>query len=487
VRLRAVLFFCLYLSGVVAMAQQTTTPAATSTNGTVVHGSIRMRVEGWDWFVPDSGDNAYAFSGNIVRISASKTTSRRDWLAELAAPILIGLPDQATSPGVQGQLGQGATYFAANSHHQTAAMVFPKQLFVRWKNIGIAGQNLRIGRFELGDGMERTPTDMVLATVKREHVNQRLIGTFGFTHVSRSFDGLEYSLNRKTAGVTVVAAIADRGVFQTDGWGWNRVGFGYAAYTFDWNKGRRSSETRVFMIEYVDWRDVLKTDNRSAAVRRSDSRKIRLETFGGHSLHVVTIAGRTVDLLAWGAVQTGRWGKLDQRAWAMDFEAGFQPKGMPALKPWLRAGFTRGSGDENSGDGKHGTFFQLLPTPRPYARFPFFNMMNIEDAFGSLTIRPHSKVTISSEFHSLRLANPNDLWYLGGGVYQPWSFGYTGRPVDAARSLANLYDVQTEYRVDSAVTLTGYFGYAAGRGVLQNIYPRGKDAKFTYAEVTHRF
>ena len=21
----------------------------------------------------------------------------------------------------------------------------------------------------------------------------------------------------------------------------------------------------------------------------------------------------------------------------------------------------------------------------------------------------------------------NDLWYLGGGAYQPWTFGYTGR------------------------------------------------------------
>ena len=84
-----------------------------------------------------------------------------------------------------------------------------------------------------------------------------------------------------------------------------------------------------------------------------------------------------------------------------------------------------GSGDGNPNDITHGTFFQVLPTPRPFARFPFFNMMNNEDAFGMLILRPHNGLTVSSEFHSLRLANAKDAWYIGGGVYQPWIFGYS--------------------------------------------------------------
>jgi hypothetical protein len=73
-------------------------------------------------------------------------------------------------------------------------------------------------------------------------------------------------------------------------------------------------------------------------------------------------------------------------------------------------------------------------------------MMNTEDAFGALLLRPHSKVTISSEFHALRLTNANDLWYSGGGAYRPWTFGYTGRAVSGRRSLANHYDTSVEYR-----------------------------------------
>lgn len=131
----------------------------------------------------------------------------------------------------------------------------------------------------------------------------------------------------------------------------------------------------------------------------------------------------------------------------------------------------------NPNDNRHETFFQILPTPRPYARFPFFNMMNTTDQFGILILRPHAKVTVGSEFHSLRLSNANDLWYSGGGVYQPWTFGYTGRSTSGRRSLGNLYDTNIEFRANRNLTLTGYFGYTQGLAAMEQIYPQGKDAR----------
>ena len=56
-------------------------------------------------------------------------------------------------------------------------------------------------------------------------------------------------------------------------------------------------------------------------------------------------------------------------------------------------------------------------------------MMNNRDVFGELQLRPSKKITVRSDIHSLRLANRNDLWYSGGGAFQPWTFGYTGRTV----------------------------------------------------------
>src|SRR5579883_129646 len=452
-------------------------------------GSVRSRVYFWDWFQPAAGENQYQYSGSLFRIGLSQSRDAWDWNAEFAVPVLLGLPANATGTGPQqGALGLGANYLSANTGSRNAAMVFPKQLYFRLHGLGgNKAHTLQVGRFEFNDGTEMAPKNATLAALKRDRVSQRLIGTFGFSDVGRSFDGVHYTFTAPGQNFTFVGAVPTRGVFQVDGWGWNRAAFGYSAYTREWGRGRHAADTRVFFIEYDDFRHILKTDNRALAARRGDLANIRIETFGGHSLHAFETGSGTFDLLVWGAVQTGRWGVQTQRAGAFDAEGGWQPKVLPALRPWLRGGYTFGSGDGNPNDGTHGTFFQLLPTPRPYARFPFYNMMNMEDGYGILLIRPHPKVTISSEFHSLRLANASDLWYSGGGIFQPWTFGYSGRATSGRRSLANVYDAAVEYRAARRTALTGYFGYAQGRAAMQQIYPNGKDGRFGYLEIVQRF
>jgi Alginate export len=469
-------------------AQTTSTPDAPIRIGDVdVTGTLRSRVYVWNWFRAATGENQYTYSGSYLRLNLAKTSSAWDWDAEFALPFLLGLPTAATVAAPQGALGLGANYFSANSA-QNMAMIFPRQLFIRFHGLGGSDSNkLQVGRFVFQDGSELAPKNATLATLKRDRVSQRLLGDFGFSDVGRSFDGVHLSSTTSSNDFTFIAAVPTRGVFQVDGWGWNRVGFGYGAYTHEWGKGRHTADTRVFVLEYDDWRHILKTDNRPTAVRKGDTENIRVDTFGAHSLHAFTTNAGVFDLLAWGAVQTGRWGTQQQRAYAVDFEGGFQPSILPKAKPWLRGGFTEGSGDRNVNDNTHGTFFQVLPTPRPYARFPFFNMMNTEDGFGALILRPHPKVTISSEFHSLCLSSANDLWYSGGGVYQPWSFGYTGRSTSGRRSLGNLYDTGVEYRANRKVTLTAYLGYTQGLATMETIYPLGKDGQFGYLEFLYRF
>jgi len=461
--------------------------SAQSSNGITVSGSIRSRVYGWDWFQPDSGDNSYAYAGNVLRIGLSQSRESWDWTAEFEAPLLFGLPTTAVAPGVQGALGLGANYFTGNQGARNAAMLFPKQLNVRFTHFGGRGSVLKIGRFDFADGGETTPKSATLAALKRDRINQRLIGGFGWSDVGRSFDGMHYSYTGAGGTLTVVGAVPTRGVFQVDGWGWNRVAFGYASFARPWGSGSHSADTRVFAIYYDDFRGVLKTDNRPVAARRGDVANLKIWTFGGHSVHAVETGAGTIDVLLWGAAQTGRWGVQDQRAHAIDVEAGIQPKVLRGLKPWLRGGFYDGSGDGNPNDNVHGTFFGVLPTPRPFARFPFFDMLNNRDTFGILMLRPHAKVTVSSEFHALRLSNANDLWYAGGGVFQPWTFGYSGRATNGRRSLANLYDSSVEYRVNRHATFTGYLGYAQGKAVMAAIYPRGTDGKFGYLEALYKF
>ena len=325
-----------------------------------------------------------------------------------------------------------------------------------------------------------------MAAVKRDRVSQRLLGSFGWSHVGRSFDGLQYTYAKPSGVFAVIGAVPTRGAFQVDGWGWNQAAFGYASFTRPWGGKSHAADTRFFVLSYDDWRGVLKTDNRPLAPRRADVETIRIETFGGHSAHVFESSAGSFDAVFWGALQTGHWGTQIHRAWALDLEAGWQPKALKKLKPWLRGGFYEGSGDGNPNDNRHETFFQVLPTPRPYARFPFFNMMNNRDRFAILILRPHPKTTISSEFHAMRLRQADDLWYSGGGVFQPWTFGYSGRPVSGRLSLANLYDMGLEYRIHPKVTFTAYLGFAQGRAITSAIYPKGKNGMFGYFEMLYR-
>ena len=98
----------------------------------------------------------------------------------------------------------------------------------------------------------------------------------------------------------------------------------------------------------------------------------------------------------WGALQGGSWGNQTQHAAAFVGEAGWQPP-VTMLKPWISAGYSYGSGDGDPNNGRHSTFFQLLPTPRQYARFPFYNMMNNEDLYATLNVRPLSKLSCGAK------------------------------------------------------------------------------------------
>ena len=456
--------------------------------GVTVSGSLRTRIESWDWF-NGNGNGDYTYPGSILRLSFSASRKTLDWQVELAAPFLLALPNDAIALGAQGQLGFGASYFAANGHETNAAMLFAKQAFIRFKEIGgLAGQSVKLGRMEFIDGTEVTPKDATLAALKRDRIAHRLIGNFAFSDVGRSFDGVEYVVDRSKLNFTFFGGRPTRGVFQVDGWGELSTNVFYGAATGQISGKRSSAEWRVFGLAYSDYRDgVLKTDNRPLAVRSADTEHINIGTYGGHWLQTIPSPLGTADLLFWGALQTGSWGRLAQRSGAFAAEAGWQPKVLHAVRPWLRGGYDYGSGDHNPNDSRHGTFFQVLPTPRVYARFPFFNMMNNRDVFGELILRPSKAVTIRTDIHSLALADRNDLWYSGGGMFQPWTFGYVGRPSNGRTGLATLYDGSADYSVNSHLLVGAYYGHAAGKLVIQSIYPDGRDANFGYLELLFRF
>jgi hypothetical protein len=469
------LFFALCAS-VVGQAA----PADPGVSSIHVSGSWRLRGEAWDWFDASLADSSYQFPASLLRIGISNSGKRFRWNLEAAVPVLLGLPQHATAPAPQGQLGLGATYFASNGAN--AIGIFPKQAWIGLYGLAGNGNSLRLGRFEFIEGAETTPPQQHLAFLKQQRIAHRLIGNFGFTHVGRSFDGVQFAHDTPNWNLTVMAARATPGVFDVNGVGELDVDVQYGALT---RKAGTSGEWRVFGIAYHDGRSVLKTDNRPVAARTGDSGNLRIGTVGANLITVKDVGGGSADGLLWFAWQFGRWGELSHRAGAVALEGGYQWK--VSLHPWVRAGYFRSSGDSNPSDNVHGTFFQILPTPRIYAKFPFFNMMNNEDAFLQFFFTPQSRLKFRTEAHILRLSSVRDFWYQGGGAFDEVSFGFVGRPSSGRRALANLYDVGVDYQLRRPVMLSSYAGFAQGKNTIAKIYPRGSTAKFAYVELLYTF
>lgn len=470
-----------------AAAGQAPAPNPLKLGNVTLAGSLRTRIEMWDWFQGEA-NNHYTYPGSIFRLSLAQSKRQFDWQLEFAVPFLLGLPNDAIAPGNQGQLGMGASYFAA-TRKTNAAMLFAKQGFIRFKALGGRdGHTLRLGRMDMTDGTEVTPKNATLAAVKRDRVAQRLLGNFGFTHVGRSFDGVQYALNGSKLNFTAFGGRPTRGVFQVDGWGELNINVYYGALTGQAPGKNGSGEWRLFGLGYSDYRDgVLKTDSRPLAARRADGGHVHIGTFGGHYIHTVQSRAGVFDALFWGVLQAGSWGRLDHRAGAFVLEGGWQPPVLPKLKPWLRGGYDYGSGDKNPNDNTHGTFFQVMPTPRVYARFPFFNMMNTRDAFGELIVRPHQSVVVRGDVHTIRLSSSSDLSYVGGGAFQPWTFGYIGRTSGGQTGLATLYDASADYNIGRHYSIGVYLGHAQGKLVMQSIYPKGRNGNFGFVELGLKF
>jgi Alginate export len=483
--LRASFVWALLLfSCAAAIAQDETAPI--QVGSVTFSGSVRERYEAWDWFEPAKGQNQYQFSGTLIRLALSQNRETFDWKIEFAVPVLLGLPDQAVQPAPAGQLGLGASYYAANDKNQNTAFIFPKQAYVRLKG---GASTLQVGRFEFMDGSEIKPKDPTLVTLKNERIGQRLIGTFGYSDVMRSFDGLHYAYSGGSWNFTAVSAIPTRGVFQVDGWGWVKTPVTYAAVTHEINHGedQPNAEWRVFGIYYNDDRGLVKTDNQPASVRAGNLQAINIGTYGAHFISALPTSAGTFDVLGWVATQNGSWGQQTQRASAFAGEAGYQPALWENVRPWIRTGYFISTGDGNPNDNVHSTFFAILPTPRVYARFPFFNEMNNRDLFEEVMLRPGKSLVIRSDIHGLWLSNSHDLWYTGGGAFQPWTFGFQGRPSNGHTNLATLYDISGDYNWKHGISTTLYFGYAVGGAVIKAIYPKDSNGALSYVEFNYHF
>ena len=459
-------------------------PVALATSKPVFTVYLRERGNVTDWFSALPHPEIYAHGDSLLRMSLAQRVKKFDYLMEMSNSSELELPhDGVAVVAAQGQLGLGGTYYAANGTNIYPAAVSFKSGFIRY-HFRKDSAAIRLGRFEFFDGQETTPKNTTIAWLQPNRIAQRLVGNFGFSNGQRSFDGIDFKVGGSNWDLTAMAGRPDHGVFNMNANKELDVDLQYLAYSRYLAKQRVL--LRGFGIGYHDGRTGLtKTDNRTAAARALDHKNIRLGTFGGDMVAALPVGKQTAEFLVWGAGQTGRWGLLNQSAGAIAIEGGLRFETV-RTKPWLRGGFLRETGDNNNTDGTHNTFFQLLPTPRVYARFPYFNSMNTKDEFIQFIDKPTPRLELRSDLHFMQLTAPKDFWYTGGGAFDSKVFGVTGRPGNNHGSFSNLLDISADYAVSPKISMTAYYAHSYGKTVVGAIYPRDRDANYGYIELSYK-
>ena len=451
-----------------------------------VFGSLRARGEFWDWFEGHSGDSSYAYAATVAKLGLKWQQDLFDLHLETQNTALMGLPDDASAPAPQGSFGLGPVYLSHNRRRNDAG-VFLKQAHLTLKQLGIPGLRLRGGRHSIAGGAEVMSKDPTIDWIKRMRVSQRLLGPFGWSHVGRSYDGFTLSWTRGAYNFTLHGSHPTQAGFDLAG---NKtiddIDILYAGFNLTRPEFAKLTDARLFYIYYADGRNLLATDNRPADKR--DRRHIAVNMGGGNLIQVVPTGAGPIDLMGWGVVQGGDWGRQDHHGWAFATEAGWQPAGLP-WKPWLRIGYNRSSGDDDPNDNDHDTFFQMLPTARVYSFSTFYNLMNNEDIFFQLILRPLKGLVWRTDFHYIRVSEKNDLWYQGAGATledRQAGFGFVGRPTFGKRDLFQIIETSLSYNLNTHINVNVFFAHVFGDSIVDQIYP-DDSANFGYIETTFKF
>ena len=446
------------------------------------------RYEYWNWFAPKSDTNhdyGYSFTRNRLGLGFSNQYLKTYIQAQNT--MMFGLPDNAMAPAPAGPLGLGAIYYL-HDHEENYGSTIIRQAFLELPDIGGSGISLKGGRFDYIDGKEVMYKNPKINWLKNIRLAEKLIGPFGWAAFCRSFDGLQVSYDRTGYNLTAMASHPTQGGFKDDAHKtMEDIDLATLTATFKYNKLIPNSEGRLFYYYYNDERDISKVDNnpKSSLLNHGD---ITIHTLGLHLLTTHKTASGIFDALLWAAYQSGDWGQLDHHAWAFNIEGGYQFSKVFG-NPWLRVGYAASSGDDNPNDHDHGTFFQLLPTARKYALFPFYNLMNSRDWFAQVIIKPHSKLVLRGDVHLLSLSENEDRWYMGAGPTQESGsiFGYIGRPSFGDRDLATVVELTAMAKLTKNLSATTYYGHAFGSKVIENIYQGDENGDFFYLELKLAF
>ena len=348
--------------------------------------------------------------------------------------------------------GQDVWLFGAERDkvpHSLGANLY--QAYFDWRPGGSERWDLRAGRQELIYGEER------------------LVGTFGWDNVGRSFDAarLRYRRSAWTTDffwgrlVDVRRAGAPHRVGNQDLYG--------VYLTRAPREAPRRTEFYSFFL-----RDGLRTVGEQPL---EAAQAVRILTVGFRHLHQPKTGWRYSVEHAW---QFGERGPDPHRAAMLVASGGYAWGGR--WQPRLGFEYDFATGDNNPADGNSGEFNNLFPTNHIYYGYAdLTGLRNLHDFRLTAAARPHPKVTVEADYHRFLLAARRGPWKNAGG--RVLGFDPTGA---AGRDLGQEVDFTVRFPVQPHVTLlAGYSFFLPGRFAEAT---RGPETHhFGYVQTTVKF
>ena len=450
-------------------------PAEPKVTGTI---SNVTRVESWSFFEPrldnfglsadPIGNPDYTFVGDRAELGVRVEGDRFDVGGAFNYVRLENLPTNAIGPG---GFGTGAFYFAATG------VRYSYQLYLGELTVRVKSRDRRrvlsFGRLVLPDSRH---------ALARERLDGRLLGNFEWSLYQRRFDGARVDVDRGRWRFIAGAFMPTQGGFEeSTNLTMTKIQLGTVAASH----ATPAAESQAFAHTYRDRRRGLKAvvDNRLGNDAPVD---VTIATVGGSHVRVAAVAAGEADVVAWGAAQFGDWYGLTHRAASAVGEAGYRwPRA--AGRPWLRAGYAWASGDGGWDDGRHTTFFQMLPSSRKYALSSAYAHMNLRDAFAQLLIEPR-RFNARIEVHKVALANGGDLWYQGSGATSSGDrfFGFAGRFANGETSLGTVIEGTIEMPIRKYWSVNAYAGVIHGGAAVKQMFT-GKPLRLWSIENVLRF
>jgi hypothetical protein len=441
------------------------TGQAPGTTSFVVENLTRFEL--WRFFEPPPNGGVepdYAFFGNRSTLGARYRGQRWGLRGAIQYVRLENLPGGAIGPGL---LGNGAAYFFQ------AAGTFSYQFYLRELSASLSfpsrGLTLEAGRLSFTTD-PRARAGHPAEQLAQARLDGRLLGDMDGSLYQRAWDGVRLQVTHGSWQWTTAAVLPTQGTFEESA----NVPIDRLRVLSSEVRARPGalaahSEVRGFASWYRDTREVrARPDNTGSQARAAD---VSIGTFGAAAAGVYPWRSGAWDVVAWAAGQVGDW--YGQPHWAASgvAEGGYRWSAAP-WQPWLRAGATYASGDGANVDGRHGTFFPLLPSGDRFVRSNVYALMNVIDLWSELRAQPHPRLGAVAGVHHVSLASAADRWYVGSGATERRGnfFGYLGRNTRGARPLGTLVEGELTWSATRWWRWRGYLAGMAGGDAVRAVF-----------------